>query len=117
MRPDGKLLDGTTEMARCGRCGLWEKTPPDQREQVWAGTCLWYHTRLEREFEYQERNCSDFIEKIPPHGASWHFDHKVKRDNLGDAYQKALQSDRRAMIALGFSVTGLIISLTKMIIG
>ena len=24
-------------MARCGRCALWSRTPPDEREQKYAG--------------------------------------------------------------------------------
>ena len=57
------------------------------------------------------------MERIPPYDASWHFNYKVKRDNLGDAYQKAKESDKRAKIALTFSVIGIVLSLSKLLIG
>ena len=101
-------------MARCGRCGLWSKTPPDHKEQKWAGTCLWFQTRLEKEFEYEKRKCEEFFERIPPHDASWHFEYKCKRDNLGDAYTAAKKSNKKAMIAIALSVSSLGISIIKM---
>ncbi len=94
-------------MARCGRCGLWSKTPADYKEQRYAGYCLWYQTRLEPEFEYDERDCNDFFERVPGQDAAWHFDYKVKRDNIGDAWRKAKSSDKKARIAVTISVVGL----------
>ena len=83
-------------MARCGRCGLWNKTHPEQREQKYAGTCLWYQLRLLPEEEYEKRKCSDFFEKIQEYDAAWHFDYKVKRDGLRDAYIEAKEAQRIA---------------------
>lgn len=104
-------------MSRCGRCGLWQKTPEDERDQVWSGVCLWYHLRLERESVFEKRNCPDYMERIPPYSPDWHFEHKIKRENLGDAFEKSKQADKKSVIAIGFSVVGLIISLTKLIVG
>tara|TARA_Y100001973_G_C5207136_1_gene342381 strand:+ start:970 stop:1281 length:312 start_codon:yes stop_codon:yes gene_type:complete len=100
-------------MARCGRCGLWAKTPQDHKEQKYAGYCLWYQIRLEPEFEYEKRDCKDFVEKVPQYGADWHFDYKVKRDNLGDAYESAKKSDRRSKIAIGISLAGFALNIIK----
>lgn len=83
-------------MARCGRCGMWEKTPPEEREQKYAGTCLWYGIRLEPEVEYDDRDCGDFVERIPPHSADWHFQYKIRRENLRDAYLDAQEAKRVA---------------------
>ena len=102
-------------MARCGRGGLWAKTPPEEREQKYAGGCLWYQTRLESEFEYSDRDCNDFFEKVPQYSAAWHFDYKVKRDNLGDAYESVKKSDRRSKIAIGISIAGLTFSVIKIL--
>ena len=103
-------------MARCGRCGLWSKTPVNQRERKYAGTCLWYQIRLEPEFEFESRECKDFFERIPPYDSSWHFDYKIKRDNLGDAYKTAQKSNTRAKIAIVISVAGFALNLIKTIL-
>ena len=83
-------------MARCGRCALWSQTPPDEREQKYAGTCLWYQIRLVPEEEYEQRECADFFERIPGYDAAWHFGYKVKRDGLRDAYLEAKEAQRVA---------------------
>ena len=83
-------------MARCGRCGLWNRTPDSSREQKYAGTCLWYQIQLIPEEEYEKRDCSDFFERIPSYDAAWHFDYKVKRDGLRDAYLEAKEAQRVA---------------------
>ena len=100
-------------MARCGRCGLWAKTPPDHKEQKYAGVCLWYQIRLEPEFEYEKRECPDFFERVPQHDAAWHFDYKVKRDNIGDAYESAKRGDRRSKIAMVIAVAGFAFNIIK----
>jgi len=103
-------------MARCGRCGLWAKTPKESKEQKYAGTCLWYQIKLEPEFEYQERKCEDFFEKIEPFDTPWHFDYKIKRDNLGEAYQKAKQSDQKAKIAVSLSLISIFLTIFKILL-
>ena len=79
-------------MARCGRCGLWNRYPGDNREKEYAGVCMWFQLRLRPDDEFKQRECSDFFERIPGMHAMDHFDYKLKRDNLGDAYQHAKQA-------------------------
>ena len=102
-------------MARCGRCGLWAQPPKDHREQKYAGTCLWYQKRLEPEFEYEDRDCNDYVERVPDHSAAWHFDYKVKRAKIGDAYESAKKSDKRSKIAIVISIAGFALNLIKTI--
>ena len=97
-------------MARCGRCGLWAKYPDNHHEKKYAGVCLWYQTRLVDGEVFEERECKDFFERVPGMNAMDHMDYKIKRDNLGDAYQTASRSKRLAvfgvvtsLVSLGFS--------------
>jgi len=103
-------------MARCGRCGLWAKTSPEAKEKKWAGTCLWFQTKLESEFEYDERECEEFIDKIPQYDAAWHFDYKCKRDNLGDVYEAANRNKKRAILAIVISIASLTFNIIKEIL-
>lgn len=96
-------------MARCGRCGLWNQYPDDHTEKVYAGVCLWYQTRLPEHAVYESRRCSDFCERIPGVGAMEHFDYKVKRDNLGDAYRQATRAKRLAYLGVALSSLGLLL--------
>lgn len=98
-------------MARCGRCGLYNKYPQDHKEQKWSGVCLWYQHRLQESDEYEKRECSDFFEKIPEVEPLKHFDYKIRRDNLRDAYVIAKRSKVLAFISLGISITGVILKL------
>ena len=102
-------------MARCGRCGLWSKTPEDYHEKKYAGYCLWYQLRLEEDRVYEYRDCKDFFEKVPGLDSAWHFDYKIKRDKLGDAYETASRSDRRSKIAIGLSIAGFTLNLIKLL--
>ena len=97
-------------MARCGRCGLWSKYPDNYHEQKYAGVCLWYQHRLVEADVFERRECDDFLKVIPDLTPMNHFDYKIKRDNLGDAYQTASRSKRLAvfgvvtsLVSLGFS--------------
>ncbi len=76
-------------MARCGRCGLWNKYPENHPEQKYAGVCVWYQMRLEDSEVWESRECSDFFERIPGFHTLDHFDYKCNRDKLGDAFQAA----------------------------
>jgi len=91
-------------MARCGRCGLWNKYPDTWHEEKWAGVCVYYQLRLREDDVFAERDCQDFIERIPEISAMEHFDYKLKHENLGDAYTVAKRSRRIAYIALGIAL-------------
>ncbi len=97
-------------MARCGRCGLWSKYPDNHYEKKYAGICLWYQSRLIDDEVFEKRKCDDFFERVPGLTPMDHFDYKIKRDNLGDAFTAAKRSKRLALfgvvtslISLGFS--------------
>ena len=97
--------------ARCGRCGLWAQYPADHHEQVFAGVCLWYQTRLEQDLVYEERVCGDFFERVPDLTPLEHFNYKTSRDALGDAYQEARLGKRLAVLSAAISVTSFLLSL------
>ena len=96
-------------MARCGRCGLWEAYPKDDPEQMWAGSCLWYQTRLTKGYVYEKRECDDFFERFPSMSPKEHFDYKIKRDGTGDSYKAARRSLFFSAAALGLSVLGFLL--------
>jgi hypothetical protein len=98
-------------MARCGRCGLWNKYPDNHHEQKHAGVCIWYQMRLQDDDVWKERKCKDFFERMPGFHAMDHFDYKVKRDNLGDAFVTAKRARIVAYVSLGISLTGLALKL------
>ena len=98
-------------MARCGRCGLWSKYPDNHHEQKYAGVCLWYQTRLVDGEVFDERECKDFFERVPGMTSLDHMDYKIKRDNLGDAYQAASFSKRLAIMGAVISVVSLSVAL------
>jgi hypothetical protein len=95
-------------MARCGRCGLYNKYPDEHHENKYSGVCLWYQHRLARQDEYEQRDCADFFEAIPKLSPLQHFDYKIKRDSLGDAYSAATRAKRLAYLGLVLSITGLV---------
>jgi len=98
-------------MARCGRCGLWNKYPDNHPEKKYAGVCTWYQIRLIDEQVFEERDCRDFFERIPGFHTMDHFDYKVKRDNLGDAWQAARFSKRLAWFGIATSAVSLAVAL------
>jgi hypothetical protein len=100
-------------MARCGRCGLWNQYPDEYKEQKWAGVCLWYQHRLTEDAVFEERTCPDFFEKVPQLTPVQHFDYKLKRDNLGDAYETAKRSKRIAYVGVTLSVISLTWAILK----
>jgi len=107
-------------MARCGRCGLWNQYPDGHHEKKYAGVCIWYQIRLIDTDVWEERECGDFFERIPGMHSMDHFDYKIKRDNLGEAFEKAKaageradQAQTRANIGLGLSITGITVTLIK----
>ena len=104
-------------MARCGRCGLWSTYPENHREQKYAGVCLWYQLRLVSEQVYEDRECSDFFERIPEVTPMEHFTYKVRRDNLGDAYTQARFSKRLSIMGAVISVISITLSLWKVFHG
>jgi predicted SAM-dependent methyltransferase len=93
-------------MARCGRCGLFLKYPDDHPEKKWSGTCMWYQMQLADDDVWAERKCKDFFERLPGFHAMDHFDYKVKRDNLGDAYVVAKRAKILAYVSLALSLIG-----------
>ena len=100
-------------MARCGRCGLWNQYPAEHKEKEYAGTCLWYQVRLVEDVVFESRSCDDFMEAIPQLSPIEHFDYKIKRDNLGDAYSEAKRSRIMAGIALSLSAAGFLWNILK----
>jgi hypothetical protein len=72
---------------------------------------MWFQLRLRPDDEFEQRECADFFERIPGMHAMDHFDYKIKRDNLGDAYQHAKRAKVLAYIGIGLSVTGLVLKL------
>ena len=104
-------------MARCGRCGLWNKYPDNHHEQKYAGVCMWYQMRLHETDVWEHRECPDFFERIPGMHPMDHFDYKLKRDNLGEAYTKAQAAQKRANIGLGLSILGISLTVAKFIMG
>ena len=95
-------------MARCGRCGLWADYPEYYPEKVYAGTCLYYQTRLVPEEVFEHRVCVDYFERIPDLTPLQHFEYKAKRDHLGDAYRTAKRAKRLAYVSLVVSLASLI---------
>lgn len=95
-------------MARCGRCGLWNKYPPDHEEKKFAGVCVWYQLRLPEDEVFEHRECKDFFEAIPGLSTIEHFGYKIKREEIGDAYTEAKRSKTMGIIALSVSIVSLL---------
>ena len=95
-------------MARCGRCGLWNKYPDNHHEQKYAGVCVWYQMRLSDDEVWEDRKCPDFFERIPGLHVMDHFEYKCKRDNLGDAFREAHSARLMSWISLGVALGALI---------
>ena len=95
-------------MARCGRCGLWASYPEDHPEKTYGGTCLWFQTRLAPDEVFEKRACAQFFERLPRLTPLQHFNYKIGRDNLGDAYEAAQRARKMAYIGLFFSIVSLL---------
>ena len=78
---------------------------------------MWYQMRLNETDVWESRECKDFFERIPGFHPMDHFDYKLKRDNLGDAYDKAKSAQKRANIGLVLSVTGILLAVLKFVLG
>jgi hypothetical protein len=104
-------------MARCGRCGLWNKYPDDHDEQKFAGVCLWYQHRLHDNEVFADRECPEFFERIPGQTPMDHYSYKVSRDQLGKAYTTALRSKHLAYLGIALSVLGLAWAVAKEFLG
>jgi len=102
-------------VARCGRCGLWNKYPADNYEKRYAGVCIWYQIKLLDSDVFEQRDCGDFFERIPGWHSMDHFDYKVKRDNLGDAYHAAIGARRFSYVGIVLSSLSLVIALIKIL--
>ena len=100
-------------MARCGRCGLWNKYPEDFREKKYAGVCVWYQLKLPEHEVYELRNCEDFEDKIPEVSALEHFEYKIQRDQLGNAYKVAKRSQIIAWASIIISVITFLVNMIK----
>ena len=72
---------------------------------------MWYQHRLEEQAVYEERDCSDFFERIPGLTPLDHFDYKIKRDELGYAYSRGRRVLWYSTIALVLSILGFIRSI------
>ena len=100
-------------MARCGRCGLWSAYPQDHKEKKFVGVCLWFHTRLAEDEVFEPRECDEGFERVPGLTPAEHFDHKVKRDDLGKAYSEARRAKHLAYAGMAVALIGLLISIIK----
>ena len=104
-------------MARCGRCGLWNEYSSSHKEKEYAGVCMWYQLRLREGDVWQNRECPDFFERIPGLHSMGHFDYKIKRDNLGEAWQAAQFSKKLAWFGVGTSLISLTLALWSYLSG
>ncbi len=100
-------------MARCGRCGLWNKYPEAHHEKKYTGVCMWYQIRLPDEEVFAERECKDFFEQIPGLHPFDHFKYKIQRDNLGDAYTTANRAKVISYISITLSILGMGLAVYK----
>lgn len=98
-------------MARCGRCGLWNKYPEDNFETKYAGVCMWYQWRLPEHEVYERRYCPDFFEKMPDVSPMKHFEYKIQRDSLRDTFIVARRSKIISLIAIITSVSSFLFNL------
>jgi hypothetical protein len=58
---------------------------------------------------WDPRECAAFIERIPGLAPVDHFDYKMKRDSLGNAYDTARRSIVIAVVSVMLSVLGLVL--------
>ena len=102
-------------MARCGRCGLFGKYPDDHPERH-AGICVWYQVKLEDDEVYEYRDCKDYFESIPGMHIMDHFDYKVRRDNLGDAYLNSVIAKSRSTVGIVVAILGALLSVAQFLV-
>lgn len=93
---------------------MWSKYPSSHPERKYDGVCLWYQIRLVQDDVYKERECKDFFERIPDMTAIDHFDYKVKRDNLGDAYATAKRSKNLAWFGVVTSLVSIGLAILRL---
>jgi hypothetical protein len=98
-------------MARCGRCGIYNRYPNDYREKKWDGVCLWYQHRLLSDEVWEQRECEHFFETIPGLIPTEQLEYKVQRENLGSAYRTARHSRILAYVSLAISGAALLANL------
>jgi len=65
---------------------------------------MYYQILLSQEDVWKKRECGDFTIKAPEASAFDHFNLKIRRDGLGDAYKEALRSKTIAIVSLGLSI-------------
>jgi hypothetical protein len=75
---------------------------------------VWYQLRLPEHEVYELRECPDFFEKIPEVSPLEHFEYKVQRDQLREAYVVAKRSKVISYIAIVISVASFLFSLVKL---
>lgn len=91
---------------------MWFPYPEDHKETKFAGVCLWYQTRLIPDEVYESRSCDDYFERVPNLTPMENFAYKVKRDDLGKAYQEARRAKFVGYAALILSILGLLLKLS-----
>lgn len=72
---------------------------------------MWYQLRLNESDVWEPRECPDFFEKIPGLHSMDHFDYKIKRDNLGEAWEAAKFSKKLAWFGVATSLISLTFTL------
>jgi len=98
-------------MARCGRCGLWSPYPKEHKEKKFAGTCLWFQTRLIEDEVFESRSCAEYFERVPNLTPMENFAYKIRRDDLGKAYREARRAKFVGYTALVISLLSILVKL------
>jgi hypothetical protein len=57
---------------------------------------------------FADRECDSFFERIPGMATLDHFDYKIRRDNIGNAYRAARRSIMFALASLVIAVVSLL---------
>ncbi len=78
---------------------------------------MWYQMQLYDQDVWEDRICADFFEKIPGMHQMDHFDYKLKRDNLGDAYTASMRARKIAKVSIAISLFSLALGLVKFLAG
>jgi len=94
-------------MARCGRCGLWAKYPPNWKERKYAGVCMWYRFRLPEDQVYDERKCPEFFEAMPQWNQQQHWNYATRHDDLGRSWHASRRALTFSLISLVLSAVGI----------
>ena len=96
---------------------MWNAYPAEHREQKYAGICLFFRLQLHEDEVYEQRDCAEFVERIPGVEPLAHYDYKVSQDRIGDAHKQAKRAKVLAYIGIILSVTGLAWNIGKVFIG